>query len=301
MNDLHDLLHDAVSDVEPSDRLTELRARTTTPARAARPWFWAAGATVLATAAAVAVLAVVGDRPAPGHDHHMAMDPPASTQLVAAYFIGDPPGGEARLYREFDEVATGDPLQRALERIELPAGDPDYRTTWAPGSFESATLADGTIEVELGDAGPPAPEGIAAQQLVYTLQAAVGGQLPVQLVDDGEPVGEPYQAAPQLDVLSPVSISDPAEGNDYAGTMVARGRARSEDGRATWELMLDGVIVRSGTVDVGPTMTPWEVTIDLSGFEPGSYVFELTGYIPPDTSASSYSIPPTDTRTISVR
>ncbi|GAA4694234.1 Gmad2 immunoglobulin-like domain-containing protein [Nocardioides conyzicola] len=303
MTDLHDLLRDAVDDIEPTDRLAELRTRTASPARAAaRPWFWAAGATVLATAAAVAVVAVVGDGPdAPGHHHDdMAMDPPASTQLVPAYFVGDAPGGEGRLYREFEEVASGEPLQRALERIEHPAADPDYRTTWTPGSFESATLGDGTIEVELGDAGLPAPDGIAAQQVVYTLQGALGQRLPVQFVDDGRPVGDSYQAAPSADVLNPVSISDPAEGNSYAGAMEARGRAEAS---VHWELQDPSrQTVREGRAAApgsGPGLRPWSVRVDLAGLAPGSYTFVVV--LPDPSGGAELSLLDHDTRTITVR
>ena len=104
MNDLHDLLHDAVDDIEPADRLAELRARTASPAHAARPWFYAAGATVLATAAAVAVVAVMDGGPAPVGPSHEGMhhsDGPSTTPgppLVPVYYLGDGdllrPGGD---------------------------------------------------------------------------------------------------------------------------------------------------------------------------------------------------------------
>ena len=66
------------------------------------------------------------------HDDHVAS--PSDTQLVPAYFVGDTPRGD-RLFREFDEVPVGDPLQAALDRIERPPSDPDYRTPWTTTSF----------------------------------------------------------------------------------------------------------------------------------------------------------------------
>jgi hypothetical protein len=297
---LHELLEDAVADVEPADRLSELRARTASPARAAaRPWWWAAGATVAATAAAVAVVAVVADDGTdPGHHHHdMATEPPTMTELVPAYFVGPSPGRD-RLYREFDEVPAGDPIQGALDRIQQAPGDPDYRTTWAPGSFDSAELLDGTIQVEVGTAGLPAPGGIAAQQLVYTLQGAAGARLPVQLLDGGKPIGDPYQAAPADAVLNRISISDPAEGNSYEDSFVARGRADVRERHVNWDLSdLSGAVVARGVAIVGEQegFEPWEATVDLDDLQPGTYVFTAT------TDDEAFAAPSTDTRSIVVR
>jgi hypothetical protein len=304
VNDLHDLLHDAVADVEPADRLAELRARTANPARAAaRPWFWAAGATVLATAAAVAVVAVVSDgSDAPGHHHHdMAMDPPASTQLVAAYFIGDGPDGP-RLFREFDDVPAGDPLQRALDRILQPANDPDYTTAWEPGILVGATATDSTIDVEVVGGKHLRIDDLAAQQVVYTLQGTLGEQLPVRFVQGDRVVLGPIDADPS--VLNLVSISDPAEGNEYSGSMEARGRERWIGGALSWELTdTQGDAVLSGlTTEHGSAVGthPWEATVNLEGLEPGVYNFtvrtrDLGGF------TTTPFVPSTDTRTINVR
>lgn len=300
---ISDLLHDAVDEVEPADRIVELRARTANAQRsAARPWFYAAGGVVLATAAAVTAFAVLGGDPAPEshHDHHMATDP-TGTQVVPAYFVGDATRGEARLYREFDEVPAGDPIQAALERIQRPASDPDYRTTWQHGSFESATLGDGTIEVEIGDAGLPAPDGIAAQQLVYTLQGAAGERLPIQFVSDGEPIGPPYEAVPENDILNMVSISDPAEGNAYSGSMIARGRANSFESTVGWELRDEsGEVVKRGSTMAsgnGDRLYPWQVEIDLAGVPFGFYTFVAMTDDPVNDGVG----PDTDTRLITVR
>ena len=130
---LSDLLHDVVDGVDPADRLAEIRARTASSrTRTARRWY-AAGGAALATAAAVTAFAVVSpDSP----DRAGPATPTTDTQLVAVYFIGDTPDGP-RLYREFDRVPAGDPLQGALGRIQQPPADPDYRTAWRPGSRRS--------------------------------------------------------------------------------------------------------------------------------------------------------------------
>jgi hypothetical protein len=306
-DDLSTLLHDAVADVEPADRIDEIRARTASPSRsAARPWFCAAGATVLATAATVAAFAVIdhddGGDPGPSHHGH-----DQRTQLVAAYYVGDTPQGP-RLYREFDAVPAGDPLQAALDRIEQPAKDPDYRTAWPPGSFESAIVDDGTIDVELGDAAPAfagALETLAPQQVVYTLQGALGQRLPIQFLQNGRPVGDPVDARPQNDVLSLVSISDPAEGTEYDGSFIARGRANSFEGTVVWEIHgqgpRGGVILRKGSAMADGSVEQlyyWEAEIDLTGIAPGTYTFVAMTDDPSDGEGPG---PFTDTRTIVVR
>ncbi|GAA1793696.1 hypothetical protein GCM10009795_044080 [Nocardioides hankookensis] len=237
----------------------------------------------------------------PSHHHGMATHPPTSTVLVPVYFVGDTSAGEARLFREFDDVPGDDRLQAALDRVQQPPSDPDYRTIWQPGSFDSAARTDGAIEVELGSAGLPAPDGPAAQQLVYTLQGAVGERLPVQLLDDGAPVGEPYQAAPESAMLSPVSISDPAEGNEYEGSISARGRARTGLRSLAWHIFEGPTAVTSvaeGAVDIdrgGGTFSPWSADVDLTGLAPGTYIFSVSN--PDHGYASTF----TDTRTIVVR
>jgi hypothetical protein len=303
-DDLSTLLHDAVADVEPTDRLDEIRARTASPARsAARPWFYAAGATVLATAATLAAFAVLGndhDNDAGPIDHAHEAD----TVLVPAYFVGDTPQGP-RLFREFDRVPGDDPLTAALLRIQEPATDPDYTTGWPEGSFESVTLGDDVIDVELGDAAPEAFagtwEGLPDQQVVYTLQGVLGQRLPVQFLQDGEPVGDPVDAAPQNDVLSLVSISDPAEGNEYEGSFIARGRANSFEATVPWEIRDGDTVVKRGSATALGTIDKlysWKTDVDLTGIAPGTYTFVA---MTDDPSGGEGPGPFTDTRTIVVR
>lgn len=302
MNDdrLAELLHDAVADVEPADRIAEIRARTADSARsAARPWFYTAGAVVLATAAAVAAFAVLDDdSPSDtGPAHHAHEE---ESFLVPAYFIGDTPRGE-RLYREFDQAEGHDALNAALARIQASAEDPDYRTAWAADAFETAMVADGVIEVEVG-AVDVDTSALAGQQLVHTLQGAIHELLPVQLVRDGEPVGAPLTAEPQDDVLSQVSISDPAEGSSYEGSFVARGRANSYEATVPWEIrdgdtvVLEGFATADGWAD---RLYPWETEVDLTGVEPGTYEFVAMTSDP--SGGAEGSGPFVDTRTIVVR
>jgi hypothetical protein len=300
-DDLAELLRDAVADVDPTDRLVEIRARTSSaPRSAARPWFYVAGATVLATAAAVAAFAIVGNDDDPGPSHHAQE---THTELVPAYFVGETPRGQ-RLFREFHQVSGDDPLTAALLRIQQPAADPDYTTSWREGMLLSASVHDGdTIDVEVGPVDFDASD-IAAQQLVYTLQGVIGERLPVRFTHDGEPLaGAPLEARPQTRVLSQVMINDPVEGLEVTGSFTARGAANSFEATVPWRI-LDGHTVvleysAMASSGDGDRLYPWETTVDVSGLEPGTYTFVASTDDP--TGGTEGPGPFTDTRTIVVR
>jgi hypothetical protein len=291
-DDLRELLTDAVSDVEPAYRLDAIKARTR-PARPRRRLL-AVGGAVLAAAVVVTAVSVTSD------DRPRREGPAKGTQrTVALYFVGDTPQGP-RLFREFQRLSGG-PIA-ALEAITKAHGpqDPDYETTWSAGSFESVTVTDDVIEVELGPAATRAgiPKPLDVQQVVYTLQAVTAEQLPVHLSGDGHL----YQRAPQNDVLSLVSINDPVEGLHVKGSFVARGRANSYEGTVPWEIRAaDGTPVENGyttATGTGDRLYEWETDrIDVSGLEPGTYTFVA---MTDDPSGGEGPGPFTDTRTIIV-
>lgn len=309
--DLSDLLHGAVDDLEPADRLDAIREQAAADRTGHRRWWYAGGAVALAAAATVAAFAVVLSQPA---DHHeeppvTATDTPTGapteTQVVPVYFVGSTPRGD-RLFREYDVVPAGDPIQAALDRIQRPASDPDYSTGWQHGSFDTATVTNGVIEVRLGadtttlSAG--AVEGISEQQLVYTLQGAIGERLPVQIVRDGEPVGDPLQARPQTQVLSQVMINDPTEGLAVGAGFTAHGAANSFEANVPWEIRDEhGKVVKKGYATAagwGDRLYPWSATIDVRDLPAGFYTFAA---MTDDPSGGEGGGPDADTRTIIVR
>ena len=87
--DLRTLLHDAVSDVEPSYALHDIQTRTrtkVTPMSSKRPWIFAAIGAVAATAATVAAVTVLS------HDDTVTTSGPASSPSAspAATKSGEP-------------------------------------------------------------------------------------------------------------------------------------------------------------------------------------------------------------------
>ena len=281
------LLSDAVSDVEPREALDSIRNRTkVTPLSARRPWTYAVGGAVVATAVVIGAIAFAGDQlgltgsddvPAASHDprhtpgrghtsspSHVSSSatsvpsasPVTSSSTLAGYYLGDTPQGP-RLYREFDQVSGAvDPVDGALQLLTTAPHDADYATPWKPGDFADGSVKDDEIVVVVADSLAERPAGMseqyareAVQQVVYTLQAAAQSRLPVRFSLDtvlGVDTSEPVANASPIDVLALVSISDPAEGATVGGSFTASGVASSFEANVPWEIRQGDQVVKSG-------------------------------------------------------
>lgn len=331
-DDLRVLLHDAVSDVHPDPALDRIRRRTQASAPSAvrrlRPWLavTAAAATVAAIVGGIAVLnqvkSPVSQDPAGPPSGGTVGGTPVERAL-GIYYLGDTPQGP-RLYREFHRadvlpgrastVAAGLALDRPT--------DPDYRSPWPSGTTVDGgtdgttgavtiSLDNGSVDLRTRPATMSASEAKeAVQQLVYTAQAAIQARRPVRFQVSGKDVATllgvdvsaPVAELGQLDVLSLVSITDPAEGTTIHRSFTARGVASSFEANVPWRITRAGRVVKSGySTAEGWTdrLYPWQTDpIDVSGLAPGSYTFEA---MTDDPSAGEGAGPFSDTRTIVVR
>ncbi len=283
---LRELLRDAVSGIEPEERLGELRARVSRPARR-RPALLALGGVALAGAAVVTAVAVTGGQ-LPGTDHEpddspiasapeasdddpttseqpsgQPSGPPMAARAVAGYYLGDTPAG-VRLYREFHSLESADDGPAGSVRLLTTApADPDYRTEWPAGAFVGAEVADDKITVELADPSlEERPDSMteeeaqaSVQQVVYTLQAYAQQRLPVEFTTADGPADEvlgttsdePVAAEAPLEALSHVNLTAPDEGQRASGTLQVEGVASSYEGNVLWELQDDsGAAVADG-------------------------------------------------------
>lgn len=224
---LRRLLADAVSDVEPENRIDELRASVhprpkVVPMARSRSWHAAAG--IVATAAVIGIVAYVAsmsiDRntnlgpatdPASLHSAtatatDTASGQPTSTtgatasRAYAVYYVGTDPEGKPVLFREFHRGPASKPIAAlAVDDLGSTPLDPDYSSSWQRGWLQSAKANPnaGVIFVTPSKAVPAdRPAGMspddalaAVQQVVYTLQAAFHTRLPVQFIRHGAPVG----------------------------------------------------------------------------------------------------------------
>jgi Immunoglobulin-like domain of bacterial spore germination/Sporulation and spore germination len=223
--DLRRLLSDAVSDVEPEDRIARIRVSvrpdpTVVPMSHGRSWRYAV-AGIAATAAVIGVIAyvssVAGEDPTvigpaagggqgPGHQttavatdtavpspSDSADTDPTRWRATAVYYLGAGPRGTV-LFREVDPVPPSvRPLEAAIDGLTTRPVDPDYRTPWKAGWLDTASAGDGAIQVEVG-APARRPHSMSArdasqaiQQVVYTVQAALQRRDPVQFTRHGLP------------------------------------------------------------------------------------------------------------------
>ena len=284
---LRDLLDDAVSDVDPRDRLDAIQSRTKVTTMSSSPSLAHRHRRLRRRSRrcrrrhhrdlaerhlpvrGLRTRRVVGrgpSTPAPTSPSSPTdSDSAVPATLVAAYYLGDTPQG-VRLYREFREVTgpSTDELSDALAALTSTPTDPDYRTAWPEGAFTGATFADGVITVTLSDTSlrdrPASMDeetaGMAVQQVVYTVQAAVQERAPVQFRSPdnpidmvyGVPTAEPIVNDKPLDVLSLVNFSDPAEGARVTGTLNVSGVADSFEANVPWQILQGSEVVLDGFV-----------------------------------------------------
>nr|WP_300051713.1 hypothetical protein [uncultured Nocardioides sp.] len=321
MNDLkiRDLLHEVADDIEPADRLDAIRAATAPAGRRTRRGWWVVGGAGLVAASVVTALAVTTGSPtktkepepigpastsgpvatdgAETDEADTAMGVTVETGFV--YFVGNTTAGP-RLYGEprFDV----DPDSRVVVGIDAAlrgdARDPDYRSPWPDGVvLREWQPGPDVLTIILDGAPVDRPAGmseedarLALEQLVRTAQATYGqGAIPVDVqverrVTDtvlGVPTTAPLTGSPDRDVLAPVSLSEPSEGQTVRvdRTVWASGRATSVDNSVTVRLQR----LESAAVVMGPATS----TLDQANGSPGSFSI---GYRSDDLRPGEYEV-----------
>ncbi len=263
-------------EIEPSDDgLSAIRARTSASPVRTPPWWLAAGAAAVATAATVTAVVMLGPdatdagRPTdPGPAGTPSGVPSVTTEAleVPVYYVGDTARGP-RLFQEFHRVVTDDALKAAVdEALREPPTDPDYFLPWAPGTrVLSVSHASGVITVDLSIEATDVVGFIvrpprAVEQVVYTVQDAAASEDPVRFLVEGERVDElmmssttkPVERADPLKVQSPIWITEPEEGATSDETLDFGGVANTFEGNVAWQV-LDGkrVVEEGATTAVG--------------------------------------------------
>jgi hypothetical protein len=309
MNDFDTLFHEAVSDVEPTDRLTQIRA-VVRRQRTRRLWLVSGGSAVIAAAATVAAVALVSTpKTSAGPEPGPATNPPSSDPTIVntappsaeapvgtvlmSYFLGGT-ADQPKLYRAFPRVQREATPAAALFALESTPLDPDYRTLWPQGAFAWAKVDSDLITVELADGSlhdrpssmSPAEAEASIQQVVYTMQALAQKRLPVQFTLNGNPIdqvlgvptSEPLANAPILQTLSRVNLTLPAEGQKVTRTIDVDGVANSFEANVTWSLEnVAQLPIASGSFTATGYMAeklfPFRGVVDVSSLDPGTYTF----------------------------
>ncbi|WP_027860822.1 Gmad2 immunoglobulin-like domain-containing protein [Marmoricola sp. URHB0036] len=291
-SDLRRLLDDAVSDVHPEGGPEDIRARARRPS--AMRWLPITVAAAAATAVVIAGGAWLAQRgpnsdapaAAAGNDDRSASQAPAGHPVDATvYYVGATAAGP-RLYPEARHVtdATDSKVQVAVdEALTGTPKDPDYESAWPlPGTTAKVTTDSTLITVDLTlpstqvDLEKGAGER-ALQALVWTADAAVGKDLPVQFTVDGQPgnlldvdATAPIEKASADSVLATVLIEAPAQGATVPTQFTVTGRAATFEANVVWELKRGDATVRNGftTAQECCTLAPYSFTVNAP---PGDY------------------------------
>ncbi len=222
----------------------------------------------------------------------VAAQPAGPERALPVHYVVETPVGP-RLLREFHRIpGTDDGSDAVREMLASPTGlDPDLRTPWPAGTRlrTPVTAADGVITVDLTGVGPGAQLGtagaeIAVQQLVHTVQGALGSTDPVRILLDGAPVDELFGAVATRDPVrrgdpyatrSPVQIDAPAHGAVVGRTVEVTGMAAVFEATLLWDVSRDGETVASGfaTTAEGQRFAPFAFTVEL---EPGEHVVRIS-------------------------
>jgi Immunoglobulin-like domain of bacterial spore germination/Sporulation and spore germination len=243
------------------------------------------GAVVAGCAAAPA--APTTPRPADAADSAPDTTAPDTTaagreRALPVYYVAQTAAGP-RLQREFHRLPAADPGSAAVrDMLAHPTGvDPDYHNPWPAGTTlqTSVTSTPDAITVDLSAAPPADP--LATQELVFTVQGALGVSTPVRLLHDGVPVGPAIPRGDPYALRSLVQIDLPTDGSSTASPLTVTGEAAVFEATVHWTVERAGKAVRTGvaTTTEGQVFAPFRFTVDLA---PGRYTVRISEDDPSD-------------------
>lgn len=209
-------------------------------------------------------------------------NPADQGRALPIYYVAQTAAGP-RLQREFHRLAAVDPASEAVRAmLAQPTGtDPDYHNPWPAGTTLRApvTSTPGAITVDLSSAPPADP--LATQQLVFTVQGALGVTTPVRLLHDGVPVGPPIPRGDAYALRSLVQIDGPADGTSTTSPLTVDGEAAVFEATVHWTVESAGKVVRTGVTATaeGQVFAPFRFSLELP---PGRYTVRISEDDPSD-------------------
>jgi hypothetical protein len=323
--ELRDLFEDAVSDVHPRGELTRIMARARKQATpSVTRWLPLTVAAALATILTIGGVAWFAEQSqnaptaspgGPGGGEDPTRSRVGRTVTVPVYYLGETSQG-LRLFREFRKVQNvrGPELTVAVdEALTDSAADPDYRTGFPPNTRAISVFSDGAMvradlsgrDLARRPAGmSEADARMAVNAIVYTVNAVTQSQVGVQFSIDGEPadtllgapVGTLVERASPDQVLTPVAIFSPADGDTVGQEFTVEGQAMAFEANVVWELREGDEVVREGfaTAEECCTHSPFSFTVKAP---PGDYTLVVSETDPSDGEGVGVS---RDTKDITV-
>lgn len=285
---VREALHREAHAVEPSgDGLRRIQARTAggtggtggTAGRARSRWL-AGGTAVLATAAAVAAIAVVGTGVVDLGGEDPAPAGPAETRTVQVFFLDSTPerrgepGSETvddpGLYRETHEVSVeGDRVEAAVrELLDGAPKDPDYVNPWQRAGLNSVQVEADRVVVDVTD--PPASSTAVDQQLAHTVSRALGRDVDVSVTVQGSPHTDTFPAPP-VGTYAGIWVTSPEQGAAVGSPVTFAGMAATFEGNVAYEILRgQQVVARGATISAGG-MGVWSEWSFTERLMPGEY------------------------------
>ncbi|MFI7062598.1 Gmad2 immunoglobulin-like domain-containing protein [Kribbella sp. NPDC050124] len=241
---------------------------------------------------------------------------PTTSDAVPVYWLGEKVGSTSaeptvRLYRTWIRVADRQPTLEAVRMMtSKDAGDPDYYSPWRGALVSSVTRANGIVTVDFKQFPQTKLDGAAAnvatQQLVYTVQGALGDDtVPIRITQQGRPGGplfghvdtsRPISRAQQSKVQALVWIDNLADGQVTKSPVTVTGIAAAYEATVNWRatnLKTRATQAHYVNTKEGQTFSPFAIPLKLT---PGEWRIEA--YL---LSADTGAMTDTDSKTIYVK
>ncbi|QNE21714.1 hypothetical protein F1D05_32085 [Kribbella qitaiheensis] len=241
-------------------------------------------------------------------------EPMVKSRAVSVYWLGKSTGNDTgagvRLYRTFARV-SGRP---ALEAVRMMSSgkteDPDYYSLWQDATPSSVTQADGVVTVDFKTLPQQKLEAgiaqVAVQQLVYTVQGALGDQsAQVRVTLQGRSgvtlfgqvdTRQAFSRAQAADVQALVWINSPTEGEAVSNLVTVDGIAATFEATVNWRASnpkTKQLVQGQTTTKQGQGFSPFSFTTKLA---PGRW--QVDAYL---ISPQDGRITDLDSKTVSVR
>jgi hypothetical protein len=251
-------------------------------------WF-GGGAAVLATAAAVTAIAVVGSSDLSVDLQPGPAGPATDTVPVQLYFLDSTPEKRGEpgyvsvaapgLYRETHEAPAGsDPVQAAVrELVRATPSDPDYVNPWEGITVSSVRSTPGGAVVDVSAVPASGKQRESAlQALAHTVAAAgsAGDATRVSVEVNGQPATT-VGAADPVGTFAGIWVLTPEQGTTVHSPVAFSGMAATFEGNVAYEIRnADGVVADGATITRGGmgVWSPWSFTQRLA---PGSYTLTV--------------------------
>ncbi|TDD58125.1 hypothetical protein E1263_20515 [Kribbella antibiotica] len=252
-------------------------------------------------------------------------EPSADAKTVPVYWLGDAIAGKdaakastkptlsarstIRLYRTWSKISGRPAFEAVRIMTTQQPNDYDYRSFWKGAQVSSVTQNDGIVTVDFKEfpqtKADEVTAALSAQQLIYTVQGALGaGNHPVQVTYRGRSgvplfgqidTSGPLNRAQAADVQALVSIESPTEGMLVTSPITVQGLATAFETTVNYRatnLKSRQVVASTVNTDEGQKSSGFSFPLDL---KPG--LWQIEAYL---VSAEDGSISDLDSKTVEV-